>query len=76
MRLRFTISAGSISASKIPSPSRKGATRFTPSGEIIALWQPPEIAFRSAGSGVTALIWSSVSQPVALTTKQPDSAAW
>lgn len=65
----------SRSATKIPSPSRSGATRFVPSGEMIALWQPPEIAFCIAGSGAMDLICDSLSQPVALTTKQPDSAA-
>jgi hypothetical protein len=43
---------------------------------MIALWLPPEMARCIAGSGVTLLICASVSQPVAFTTKQPDSAAW
>ncbi len=75
MRLRLTISDMSSSAIRMPSPSRKGATRFWPSGEMMAVWQPPVRAFCKAGSGVTDLICASVSQPVALTTKQPDSAA-
>ncbi len=60
----------------MPSPVRSGGTRLVPSGETMQLWQPPERAFCSAGSGVMALICASVSQPVAFTTKQPDSAAW
>ncbi len=60
----------------MPSPSRKGAARLTPSGETMQVWQPPEMAFCIAGSGVIDLICASLSQPVALTTKQPDSAAW
>ncbi len=41
MRLRLTISPMSRSATSIPSPSRKGGARCTPSGETIAVQQPP-----------------------------------
>lgn len=60
----------------MPSPSRSGGARCTPSGETIAVLQPPRSAGCRAGSRVIASICASVSQPVALTTKQPDSSAW
>ena len=43
---------------------------------MIAVMQPPRSALRSFSSGEILAICSSVSQPVALTTKQPLSSAW
>ena len=76
MRLRLVISAMSRSATKTPSPRVSGGTMWLPSGETIAVMQPPLMARRSFSSGEIRAICSSVSQPVALTTKQPDSSAW
>ncbi len=75
MRLRLTISAISSSAINTPSPSRNAGTTCAPSGEMIAVWHPPRSAFCMAGSGVIEAICASVNQPVAFTTKQPDSSA-
>jgi len=59
----------------MPSPLRIGSPNNTPSGETIAVQQPPRSAFCTFTSGVMEAIWASVSQPVALITKQPDSSA-
>ncbi len=59
-----------------PSPSVIGSPSTLPSGDTIMVMQPPRRAFCWAGSSVIDSIWWSSSQPVALTTKQPDSAAW
>lgn len=61
---------------RMPSPDVSGGTTWLPSGEMIAVMQPPVSALRSRSSGEMRAICSSVSQPVALTTKQPDSSAW
>ena len=76
MRLRFVIRLMSRSAITRPSPSRSGAAKCTPSGETMAVLQPPRSAFCRPASGVIAVICASVSQPVALMTKQPASSAW
>ena len=76
MRLRLVMTAMSRSATTRPSPSRSGAARWTPSGDTMAVQQPPRSAPRMRSSGVMASIWASPSHPVALTTKQPASRAW
>ncbi len=76
MRLRLAMSPMSRSATSTPSPSRSGGARWTPSGDTMAVQQPPRSALRMRSSGVMASIWASSSQPVALTTKQPASSAW
>ena len=60
----------------MPSPSVSGSARYLPSGDTMAVWQPPRSAPCRPGSVVTDWICASVSQPVALITKQPDSSAW
>ena len=55
----------------MPSPCVSGGTTWAPSGETIAVMQPPRSALRIFSSGEIFAICSSVSQPVALTTKQP-----
>ena len=52
----------------MPSPSFKGGARCAPSGETMAVQQPPRRALCRAGSGVIDWICASVSQPVLLTT--------
>ena len=60
----------------MPSPCVRGGTTWAPSGDTIAVMQPPRSALRSFSSGEILAICASVRQPVALTTKQPDSNAW
>jgi hypothetical protein len=60
----------------MPSPCVSGGTIWLPSGETIAVMQPPRMPRRSFSSGEIRAICSSLSQPVALTTKQPLSSAW
>ena len=61
---------------RMPSPEVSGGASNWPSGETIAVKQPPVSAFLSFSSGEIFSRCSSVSQPVALTTKHPDSSAW
>jgi hypothetical protein len=60
---------------RMPSPSVSGGTTWLPSGETIAVMQPPLSGPRSFSSGAMRAICSGVSQPVALITKHPDSSA-
>ncbi len=54
----------SRSAIRMPSPEVSGGTTWLPSGETIAVMQPPVSALRSFSSGEMRAICSSVSQPV------------
>ena len=76
MRLRLAMSAMSRSAMTMPSPSVSGGARSVPSGETMAVKQPPRSALLELGVAGDLRTCASVSQPVALTTKQPDSSAW
>ena len=75
MRLRLTMRLMSRSATRIPSPSVSGGARWRPSGEMIAVIDPPRSARCRPSLGVIEAICSSLSQPVALTTKHPLSSA-
>ncbi|MCY1550829.1 hypothetical protein D9M68_871100 [compost metagenome] len=77
MRLRLSMSARSRSAITTPSPLRRGSPSSLPSGETMALKQPPEIGpMAQPVSAMICCCCSGSSQAVALTTKHPDSRAW
>lgn len=59
----------------MPSPSVSIGARCTPSGEMIAEHEPPRSARRNPSSGLISAACASLSQPVALMTKQPASSA-